>query len=80
VGPVGRLGDRGTYLIVPVGSAEVIFVPRMSGLGVSWRRQRPGWLMTDARHGNSILNNEQQVFTLDGVSGKAEEKLRKMLE
>ena len=25
--------------------------------------KRPGWLMTDARHGNSILNNEQHLFT-----------------
>jgi hypothetical protein len=46
----------------------------MSGFGVSWRRQRPGWLMTDARHGNSILNNEQQVFTPVMMEEKAEEK------
>jgi hypothetical protein len=43
--------------------AEVIFCPRMSGFGVSWSRQRPGWLMNDATHRTSILNNEQQVFT-----------------
>jgi len=67
-------GDRGSNLIVPVGTSEVIFVPRVSGFGVSWRRQRPGWLMTDARHGNSILNIEQQVFTHGDCGEKAEEK------
>jgi hypothetical protein len=50
------------------------FFPRMSGFGVSWRRQRPGWLSTNARHGNSILNNEQHLFTLAGRREKAEEK------
>ena len=62
---------------MPVGTAEVIFVPRVSGFGVSWRRQRPGWLMTDARHGNSKLKNEQQVFTLSVVYEKAEENAEK---
>jgi hypothetical protein len=33
--------------------------------------------MTDARHGNSILNNEQQVFTIGGGSEKAEENAEK---
>lgn len=59
---------------------EVIFVPRMSGLVFPGRRQRPGWLMTDARHGNSILNNEQQVFTLLDLQENAEEKCKKVLE
>jgi hypothetical protein len=36
--------------------------------------------MTDARHGNSILNNEQQVFTLLDLQEKAEEKCEKVLE
>ena len=45
----------------------------MSGFGVSWRRQRPGWLMTDATHRTSILKKEQQVFTQAGSQEKAEE-------
>jgi hypothetical protein len=36
--------------------------------------------MTDARHGNSILKNEQQVFTLGMVLKKPEEMSRKVLE
>ena len=36
--------------------------------------------MTDARHGNSILNNEQQVFTHYVLQEKAEEKCGKVLE
>lgn len=46
----------------------------MSGFGVSWRRQKPGWLLTDATHRNSILKMEQQVFTLDNSQEKPEEK------
>jgi hypothetical protein len=45
----------------------------MSGFGVSWRRQRPGWPLTDARHRTSILKKEQQVFTPSGYQEKAEE-------
>jgi hypothetical protein len=52
----------------------------MSGFGVSWRRQRPGWLMTDATHRTSILKNEQQVFTLGRTQEKPEEKREKVLE
>jgi hypothetical protein len=36
--------------------------------------------MTDARHGNSILNNEQHVFTSYVLREKAEEKGGKVLE
>ena len=39
------------------------FLPRDSG-GVSWRRvSKPVWLLTNERHGNSLLKNEQHVFT-----------------
>ena len=36
--------------------------------------------MTDARHGNSILKNEQQVFTYYVLRKKPEEKCKKVLE
>jgi hypothetical protein len=56
----------------------------MSGFGVSWRRQSRRWsalwLMTDARHRNSILNNEQHLFTPEDRDEKTEEKWRKVLE
>jgi len=75
---------RGPYLcsgseievfpILLVGTFRGDFCPRMSGFGVSWRRQRPGWLMTDATHRTSILKNGQQVFTLGLSQEKPEEK------
>lgn len=49
-------------------------------LFLSWRRQRPGRLMTDARHGNSLLKNEQHLFTVKVKWEKSEEKGGKLLE
>jgi hypothetical protein len=50
------------------------FVPRVGGFDVSWRRQKPIWLMTDGTHGNSILKNEQHLFTHVIGKEKAKEK------
>ena len=65
---------------MPVGTAEVIFRSANERFGVSWRRRRPDWLTTDARHGNSILKQGQQVFTFAQMEENREEKCGKVLE
>jgi hypothetical protein len=57
--------------------AEVIFVPRVSGLDVFLETSETGLAHNDARHGNSILKNEQQVFTPDETQEKPEENVEK---
>ena len=43
-------------------------------------RQIAGSALTDERHGNISLNNEQHLFTLEGMSKIVRKKLRKALE
>jgi hypothetical protein len=35
------------------------------------------WHLTNGRHGNKILKNEQHLFTFEGKSELAEKKVRK---